>query len=434
VQSDNKVLIGGGFTTVNGDNRNHVARLNADGTLDGTFENGLGGTDGEVWSVAVQGDGKVLVGGPFSEVNQEPHRGLARLSTDGTLDSAVPGVGGSFDFEAWPSVNTVALQSDGKVVIGGNFEEVIGVNQRGIARLNADGTLDTGFLNGLSGVNSYVNSVAVQIDGKIIIGGAFDSVNEENRNAIARLNTDGTLDSSFLNGLSGVKFPLIGRDYGFVFSVAVQRDSKVLIGGWFTEVNGESRNGIARLDPDGALDRSFLGELSGFYGDYPLVSSVSVQSDGKVLVGRNFTTVNGVGRNYIARLNPDGTLDSTFQNGLSGANNIVRSIAVQSDGKVLIGGEFTAINGVPAAGIARLWGSADFPPQIKSIARSGGEVNLSWYTIPNRTYRVQYTGDLSATNWTDFAGDVSAFGATASKTETTAGNASQRFYRVVLLP
>ena len=92
---------------------------------------------------------------------------------------------------------------------------------------------------------------------------------------------------------------------------------------------------------------------------------------------------------------------------------------------MIIGGE---------GGIARLWGNAYIPPEIKTLNRSGADVNLSWYAISNRTYRLQYSGDLSANNWTDLPGDVSATGATASKTDTTLGNASQRFYRVPLLP
>ena len=120
-------------------------------------------------------------------------------------------------------------------------------------------------------------------------------------------------------------------------------------------------------------------------------------------------------------------------NGLSGTDSPINSVAVQSDGKVLIGGFFSSVNGVPAPYIARLWGT-EFPPQIKSINRGGADVNLSWHAISNRTYRVQYSGSLSATNWTDLAGDISATGATASKSDTTPADASQRFYRVVLLP
>ena len=108
-----------------------------------------------------------------------------------------------------------------------------------------------------------------------------------------------------------------------------------------------------------------------------------------------FTKVNGVGRNSIARLNSDGTLDAGFQNGLSGVTwnsgaARVESLAVQSDGKVLIGGDFWTVNGAPATYFARLWG-ADLPPLVKSVNRSGADVNLSWYAISNRTYLIPHS-------------------------------------------
>ena len=137
----------------------------------------------------------------------------------------------------------------------------------------------------------------------------------------------------------------------------------------------------------------------------------------------------------IARLNADGSVDSDFQNGLSGASGgSVISLALQSDGKVLIGGYFTSFNGRPVAAVARLWGSGDIPPQIKSINWTGGDVNLIWDAIPNRTYRVRYQESLSGSTWTDLAGDVPAMGTTADKSDTTLLGASQRFYRVLLLP
>jgi len=315
------------------------------------------------------------------------------------------------------------MQSDGKVLVGGQFTAVNGVTRSRVARLNADGTLDTGFLNGFSGPDNAVYSVAAQSDGKVFIGGGFETVNGVNRTFVARLNADGGLDGGFLTGLSG--------NADGVRSVAVQSDGKVLVGGLFTAVNGVSRTNIARLNADGSLDSGFLNGLS---GANDAVYSVAVQSDGKVLIGGNFTAVNGVGRTNIARLNPDGAMDSGFLSGLSGADSDVWSVAVQTDGRVLIGGFFNMVNGVPAAHFARLWGSADIPPQIKSINRSGGDVSLSWYVISNRTYRVQHTGDLSTNNWADLPGDISASDATAGKTDADPGGASQRFYRVLLLP
>lgn len=422
VQSDGKVLIGGIFTIVSGVSRPGIARLNTDGSLDTSFLDGMAGVGGvgsAVASIAVQKDSKVLIGGSFTKVNGTDRNRIARLNGDGSVDSSflngLAGVG--FDM-----VFSIALQSDGKVIIGGNFQTVNGVSRSRIARLNVDGSLDS-FQSAIAGPDSQLYSVAVETDGRVLVGGYFTSVNGESRSSIARLNADGTLDTGFQNGLSGAN--------GRVYSVAVQADGKVLIAGLFTEVNGVSRLGIARLNPDGTLAPGFP---SGFSGVSPGVLSIAVQRDGKALLGGGVILDTGLSRNNIARLNADGTLDRGFQDGLSGAiGNWVNSVALQSDGKVLIGGGFNTVNGVPAPYLVRLWGT-DFPPLIKSAIWSGADVNLTWYAISNRTYRVQRITSLATTDWTDLAGDILATGATASKTDSTLGSASQRFYRVLLLP
>jgi uncharacterized delta-60 repeat protein len=428
-QSDGKVLIGGFFTTVNGVSRNNIARLNADGTLDSGFQYGLSGSGGTIWSVAAQSDGKVLIGGSFIN-GVSSNSIIERLNADGTVDSNFQnGMSGAGCYAA-----SVAVQIDGKVLIGGNFTTVNGVGRTNIARLNADGTLDSGFHGGLSGVGgpisfSYrrISSVAVQSDGKVLIGGSFGTVNDVSRSNIARLNADGSLDSAFQMGLSGADYE--------VRSIVVQPNGQLLIGGSFTYVNGVRRLGIARLNADGTLDNGFLNGLAGANGS---VFAVAVQSDGKVLIGGFFTTVNGVSRTNIARLSADGTLDSGFQNGLSGVGPIayprgtVFSLAAQSDGNVLLGGWFSTVNGVPAANFARLWG--DTPPFIHGVSRSGTGASLGWDSISNRIYRVQYKENVSAADWTNLAGDVAATGAAASKTDTTLSGAAPRFYRVVLLP
>src|SRR5207249_2251470 len=138
-------------------------------------------------------------------------------------------------------------------------------------------------------------SVAVQSDGRVLIGGAFTAVNGVSRNGIARLNADGSLDNGFQNGLSGVTLPPY---VGAVYALAVQSDDKVLIGGEFTTVNGESRTNFARLKADGTLDSGFQNGLSGANSS---VVSVAVQSNGMLLIGGYFTTVNGVSRNRVAR-------------------------------------------------------------------------------------------------------------------------------------
>ncbi|MFP5445738.1 MAG: fibronectin type III domain-containing protein, partial [Betaproteobacteria bacterium] len=161
-----------------------------------------------------------------------------------------------------------------------------------IARLNADGTLDAGFN---PDANNFVSSVAVQPDGKVLVGGSFTSMGGQMRNRIARLNADGTLDEGFNPDVPN----------GLVFSVAVQPDGKVLVGGSFTNVGGQTRNRIARLNADGTLDADFNPDANSD------VSSLAVQPDGKVLVGGSFTSMGGLMRNRIARLSvPEAALQS----------------------------------------------------------------------------------------------------------------------------
>ena len=350
VQADGKILIGGGFTTLSPNGgaavtRNRIARLNTDGTLDASFDPNA---DSDVYSIAVQTDGKILIGGNFTTLS--PNGGaavtrnrIARLNTDGTLDA-------SFDPNADSFVYSIAVQADGKILIGGDFTTLspnggVAVTRNRIARLNTDGTLDASFDPKAS---DNVLSIAVQADGKILIGGSFTTLSPNGgaavtRNRIARLNTDGTLDASFNPNADNT-----------VFSIAVQADGKILIGGSFTTLspNGGAavtRNRIARLNTDGTLDASFNPNADSD------VSSIAVQTDGKILIGGNFITLspNGgaaVTRNRIARLNADGTLDASFD---PNANSDVLSIAVQADGKILIGGGFTTLSPNGGAAVTR---------------------------------------------------------------------------------
>jgi uncharacterized delta-60 repeat protein len=328
-QADGKVLIGGSFSIVNGTVRNHIARLNADGSLDAGFDPGANNT---IVALSQQADGKVLIGGDFITVNGTARNHIARLNADGSLDSGFdPGTGANL------TVSALSQQADGKVLIGGSFTTVNGTARNRIARLNADGSLDAGFDPG-AGASSFVFALSQQVDGKVLIGGLFRSVNGTTRNRIARLNADGSLDAGFDPGANNT-----------IFALSQQADGKVLIGGSFTTVNGTARNRIARLNVDGSLDIGFDPGT----GANLTVSAVSQQADGKVLIGGQFSTVNGTARNRIARLNADGSLDAGFDPG-TGADNVVYAVSQQADGKVLIGGQFTSVNGTPRNHIARL--------------------------------------------------------------------------------
>ncbi|MFN2169163.1 MAG: putative Ig domain-containing protein, partial [Anaerolineae bacterium] len=332
IQADGKVLVGGEFTTVDGTGRNRIARLNGDGTLDVGLDSGTG-ANLQVQAVVHQPDGKVLIGGYFTTVDGTARNRIARLNANGSLDTAFdPGTG------ADSAVRAVALQPDGKVIIVGSFATVNGVARTRITRLTDTGVVDAGFDPG-TGADDTVVAVAVH-DGKVIIGGYFTSVNGTVRNRIARLHDTGAVDTGFNPGTGA-------NDR--VLALAVQSDGKVIIGGMFTTVNGVARNYIARLNANGSLDNSFNPST----GPNLLVRAVALQPDNKVVIGGSFTTVDGVVRNRIARLNANGTLDTSFDPGF-GAGSWVDAVAIQSDGKVLIGGDFIMVNSVVCNHIARL--------------------------------------------------------------------------------
>ncbi len=233
----------------------------------------------------------------------------------------------------------MSIQSDGKIIIGGLFTSYNGTGRNYIARLNADGSLDATFNPG-TGASNNVSTMSIQSDGKIIIGGDFNSYNGTGINRIARLNADGSLDATFNPGTGA---------NGTVLTSSVQPDGKIIIGGDFTFYNGTGRNRIARLNADGSLDATFNPGT----GANSYVYTTSIQSDGKIIIGGNFTSYNGTARYRISRMNADGSLDATFNPG-TGANNFVLTTSIQSDGKIIIGGYFTSYNGTGRNRIARL--------------------------------------------------------------------------------
>ncbi|HQQ62554.1 MAG TPA: thrombospondin type 3 repeat-containing protein [Pseudomonadales bacterium] len=337
IQSDGKVVIAGDFTSVDGVARNAIARLNNDGSLDNSFNPGTG-VNGFVLSAAWQADGKIIIGGNFTAVNGVARNSIARLNSNGSLDNSFNPGSGANNY-----VYAVAIQTDGKIILGGNFNTINGTSINRIARLNNDGSLDTTFNPG-TGANNWVKSVAIQPDGKIIIGGAFTFVNDVAHYSTARLNSNGSLDASFIQSSAN----------NYVWTMALQTDGKIVIGGLFTSVYGQPRNRIARLNNNGSLDTSFNPGA----GASDSVIMTALQADGKILLSGNFFLVNNETRNYIARLNSDGSVDATFNPGTS-TNAPIYSIALQHDDRVIIGGNFTGVDGLSRNRIARLFAASD---------------------------------------------------------------------------
>jgi uncharacterized delta-60 repeat protein len=352
IQNDGKIIVG---TT--GTNSSFI-RLNIDGSIDTTFNSGA---QFDCYTLSIQSDGKTIVGGTYSTVLDAT---ILRLNTDGSIDNTFNV--GTIDNN--PNilsavVRASAIQSDGKIIIGGFFTFINGIARNGIARLNPDGSIDntfdpgTGIEGGYNGT-SVAESLVLQDDGKIIIGGQFTSYNGITRDGIVRLNTDGSLDTNFDTGIG------IGGYNGnhSVSTSHIQSNGKIIIGGPFSSYYGIARNSIARLNTDGSLDTSFDTGIGTTGGISPNVFSISVQNNEKIIITGGFKFFNGISRSGIARLNPDGTLDSTFNPGTGAeyANNsnygYINTSIIQNDGKIIISGQFTSYNGNNRNFIARING------------------------------------------------------------------------------
>ena len=329
VQPDGKILIGGLFTALNGGSitRHYIARLNANGDVDTTLNPDA---DGSVIAMALNPLGQIVLGGGFTTLNGGAitRHHVARLNVDGSVDSA-------FDPDTNDSVHGIAIQPDGRILLGGYFTALDGgaTTRNHIARLSSEGSVESGFD---PDTNGDVLVVALQPDGKILLGGTFTKLNGGSitRNYIARLDANGDVDAGFNPNVG----PTLGGNG--VYTIAVQSDGKILLGGYFTSLDGGAtmRHNIARLNADGSVDPQFSPDANN------IVSVIVLQQDGKILLGGYFTSLDGGAtvRHFIARLNSDGSVDDTFDPDASG---VLTGITVQADGRVLLSGGISALNG-----------------------------------------------------------------------------------------
>jgi uncharacterized delta-60 repeat protein len=381
-QPDGKILIGGSFTVINGQPRNGVARLNEDGTLDNAFNPNV---KGSVYAIALQPDGKILVGGIFTADSLEQRENLARLNTDGTLDTAFA------DSSTDNTIIDIVIQPDGKILIGGYFTIVGRQTHIGIARLYANGSLDSAFdpnvNRGTGEIPRSVEAIALQPDGRILIGGNFFMVGGQTQNGIARLNIDGTLDSAFAS------VPIYGAS-----DILLQSNGKILVRSPYL-VNGVKNLYPVRLNENGTIDNTFNQNING------VIFAMNIQSDGKILIGGYFTTVGGQARNSFARLNEDGTPDISFSPNF---DNNVNKIALQRNGQILVGGDFTRVDGQAHNHIARLNETAStidtpivFINNVSAFEGNSGTTAFN-FTVnriggSERTTKIDYsTSDISA--------------------------------------
>ena len=441
LQPDGKIIVGGSFTSFNGINCGRLVRLNNDGSYDASFNTTIAATTGTIYGISLQPDGKIIIVGSFAKYNNSTVNKVARLLSDATLDTSfLTGSGAALN------ITNASVLPDGKILLTGNFTSFNEIPANRIVRLNIDGQIDTNFHTG-TGFDDDVNAMAIQDDGKIILGGKFTNYNGIIANRIIRINNDGSIDNSFLSGLGfsndgvqTIKIDTLGNimvggsftgDYngtdvnrvcflnangilksdiefgsgpgsasvlalakdlegawyiggsfsvfdglnqgrlakinaegeydtgylsagiGFdnsVLKVLSLEDQKTMVFGNFKKFNGAFASRIARLLEDGSIDASFNSQQLGANGT---IKTAVLQTDGKIICGGNFKKYNETIINRIVRILPNGAVDDTFNVGL-GFDGQVYAMAIQSDKKIIVGGSFSRYNGSPAAKIIRL--------------------------------------------------------------------------------
>jgi uncharacterized delta-60 repeat protein len=321
------IFIGGLFTTYSGASASRIISLNYDGSINTTFSSGTG-FQNNVGAIKRYDANSLLIGGSFTNYQGISNSvAFAKIDNNGTFLSgftAANGFSGTVN-----NISAIELTNDNKIYFGGAFSLFSGISAGRIIRLNSDLTRDSSFEIG-TGFNSTVIAITKQTDDKILLGGLFTSYSGISANRLIRLNTNGSIDTSFN----------IGTGFSnLVNAITIQNDGKILVGGSFDTFSGISAGRIIRLNIDGSVDNTF-NSGTGFGGT---VSVISIGADNKIYVGGAFTTYNATNWNRIIRLNSDGSVDNTFNS--AGADGSVFEIGFLDNGRIVIGGSFTSYNG-----------------------------------------------------------------------------------------
>ena len=387
IQTDGKVIAVGNFQTANGVSYKDIVRFNTDGTVDQSFVSGLGTAANNltyarnVLAAKLQPDGKILVAGDFGSFNGSGKNSLVRLNGNGSVDTSFTMDQSAFDPANVLWIYDLAVDPAGKIICAGLSYAPGSSNANGVWRLNSDGSLDTSFAR--KTVNSQALGITLTSDGKYLVSGNFTQYDGTSSQRIVKVNTDGTKDTSFT-----------GTANGRVVNALEQPDGKLIVYGSFTTLGGLSRIRIGRLNTDGTADSSFVSA-----GANDTVRSVIRLDSGNLLVGGSFTAYGPTPIYKLMILDPNGAIVSAFSSGFDPAVT-VNALAKQSDGKVIVGGTFDTYSGAASGDIVRLTGPSFTVPQTGPTAfdfDGDGKADLSLFRPGNSGWYWLRSTDLGAT-------------------------------------
>lgn len=438
LQPQGGIVFTGGATLLDDEVVNGLGRLDTDGAPDATFDKGPGMTPAAGRVVVRQPDGKLLFGGNFTAVRGEAANRLARLYPEGFLDD-------DFDIGSGPNgeVRALAVLADGRILVGGYFTQFAGRARRGLARLHADGSLDTSFLaTPIAGISDMqVEALVPQPDGKILVGGLIRTASSGQifagglSSGVLRLLADGTVDTAFDIGagaheLGSTAVPMR------VHALALQTDGKVLVGGEFTGFQGVNARRLARLETNGQLDVGFQSAM-GANGPDSTVFGLLVQADGRLVVSGQFGQIGGASRANLARLLPGGGVDLGFD---AAQTSLCRQTLLQPDGRLLVATEASGTAAVRRvfSGQLGLGGVVEFAAtshqanegggvqiQVRRVGGSLGAATVNYALVAGTADEEDYVAASGTLSWAD--GDTNSKSITVQVREDDESEVTEYF-------
>ncbi len=383
-QSTGNIVVAGTFDRFDGNTVPGIVRLTATGAYDGTFKAGSAAPLSSGIALFRQSDDKIIVFGNFTAFNGTARNGLARLGANGALDSTfVPGL--LKDYADVRTATDVRQQSTGKLIVVGPFHSYAGNAANGMVRLNTDGSFDSTFASASAvGPNGYGESAFVRSDDRIFVGGYFSSFGGFNANNITRTTANGDFDPVFTPFGASDGTPQI-------FASGVQSSGAIIIGGTFSSFDGNSHYNLVRLLPDGSLDSSFaIGS-----GLSRSVRALIVLPNDKILIAGQFGAVNGAQQMRVVLLNADGSVDYSLNPG-TGPDDIVYAMTRDGAGNIYLGGAFKSVNGTARANLVKLSPTGAVDPTFNP--GSGTDQDVRVLAPPNGSAGVIIGGAFSIYN------------------------------------
>ena len=367
------------------------------GSLDYTFPQLNITPVGSINSIAEQQDGKIIIVGNFTSINSISIPKIARLNLDGSLDMSFntnigTGISGNYQ------LNKVVIQTDNKIILGGQFPTFNGVLKNSIVRLNSDGTIDNTFNTGtgftvyspvsLSFVPGQIRDIKLKTNGQIIVSGSWSRLNNIPINSgLIQFNSSGSLDSSY---------NIDTTIYGRVITFDIQNDGKTVVFMSKSTQYGliyHERYSLRRFNTNGSIDNTFSlsntilseenigGNMNNFAGEYLRIHEIKCLNSGKILIGGTFLNTFGINNKNICKLNSNGTVDNTFQGNVNSPYTEITAIEEQTDGKIIIGGKFSLYNNISTNNIVRVNSNGIFDSSFMTGTGYTGQISPGPWNI-----------------------------------------------------